>query len=207
MYGKLRYQEGRRTRALVLLGLAIALAGCAGTSLTNMWKDSAFQGPKLQNVLVVGIGKNETARRLWEDTFSAEVGKRGVKATPLNSIYAADYPDTTVLRQKVQELGFDGIVVTHAIGREKEISYTPGYVSYGPAYGPYWGGYYGAVVSPGYITTDEYLHVETRVYATGGGGKLIWTGTTETMNPSNVEQVSHEISSVLIPELAKQGIF
>ena len=88
---------------------------------------------------------------------------------------------------------------------EKETSYVPGssptyYGGYGRYYG-YGAGYYG---SSGYYTTDKNYYVETTVYSVNPD-KLLWTGTTKTINPSKVEKMVNEIADVVTDKMKKEG--
>ena len=73
----------RPIMALVVVAIAAAaVAGCASSKITELWRDPAYSGAPLHNVMVVSMSKDATRRRLWEDTFSAGLSKKGVKATP-----------------------------------------------------------------------------------------------------------------------------
>ena len=41
-------------RAL-LIAIALLLAACASTSLTNSWTDATYKGPKLKKLMVMGV--------------------------------------------------------------------------------------------------------------------------------------------------------
>ena len=61
--------------SLLLLPLLI-LGGCmANTKLTGVWKDSDYRG-RITNVLVIGVSKQETTRRLFENRFAESLAMR-----------------------------------------------------------------------------------------------------------------------------------
>jgi hypothetical protein len=84
---------------------------------------------------------------------------------------------------------------------EKETSYTPGttYGYYG-GYGRYYG--YGAAMysTPGYYTTDKNYFIETTIYSVSPN-KLLWTGTTKTVNPSKVDKAVNDIADVIVAKM------
>jgi hypothetical protein len=88
---------------------------------------------------------------------------------------------------------------------EKETSYVPGTTSgfYG-GYGMYYG--YGASFysSPGYYTTDKNYFIETTVYDVRTN-KLLWTGTTKTVNPSNIKNTINDIADLVTQKMKKEG--
>ena len=67
--------------------------------------------------------------------------------------------------------------------------------------------YYREVQQPGYTDTDKVVRHEVNIFTPQeDGGRLVWSGTGELMNPSSREEIRHEISDMVIPELSHQGI-
>jgi len=44
------------------------------------------------------------------------------------------------------------------------------------------------------------------VFTVTGGGRLIWTGTTRSVDLTSIEATTDQISRVLVPELAHAGV-
>ena len=42
--------------------------------------------------------------------------------------------------------------------------------------------------------------------ADGHGGRLVWIGRSETINPASANDLSRELTEKIIPELVKQGL-
>ncbi len=59
--------------------------------------------------------------------------------------------------------------------------------------------------SPGYLTTDEIVSVETLVYSVPDN-KLIWAGVSETFDPGKVDKVTKEIMNKATKEMKKDGL-
>jgi hypothetical protein len=88
---------------------------------------------------------------------------------------------------------------------EKETNYVPGTTTgYYGGYGRYYGYGAGMYSSPGYYTTDKNYYIETTVYSIKQD-KLLWTGTTKTVNPSKVEKAVNEIADVVSDKMRKDG--
>jgi len=78
--------------------------------------------------------------------------------------------------------------------------------SYGSFYG-YYGAVYPAVYSPDYLREDTTVRVETNVYAvTPGEGQLVWTGVSDTFNPSSADKVIDALSKLIVKELQEEAI-
>ena len=79
----------------------------------------------------------------------------------------------------------------------------------GYGWGPYWsgyGGWYSTVYSPGYLVNTTIVRLQTRLWAAEGEGKPVWTGVSESVDPSNVKSVSNEIAYMVTGELDKHGL-
>jgi len=50
------------------------------------------------------------------------------------------------------------------------------------------------------------VRLQTRVWGTEGEGKPLWTGVSESVDPSEVKALSKEISFMVTKELDKHGL-
>lgn len=204
--------------AAVMIGLGAALAigslaGCgASTNLTDMWRDPAYNAPPMQDVLVLSMRRNPAMRRAWEDGFVKEMSEHNIQATPSYRMFPDQLPDTGAVMSAVRDQGFDGLLINYPAGRDVERRYVPGYVTTQPVtYRSPWTGYYytrwRSVYEPGYVTDDQLVYNEVQLWdVRGEDDQLIWTGTTETVNPTSSRDVNKEIGEVIVPELVSQGI-
>jgi hypothetical protein len=192
--------------SIVILFSILFLAACSSTSLVSSWRnpDSKVDASQLKKVWVMCLVKDETTRRVAED----ELAKRrpGVFVPTYNEFPSSMLQNNTSgVNTKISQSGYDGIVLMRLVSKEQATSYVQG--SY-PSYYGGWYGYYGYAApyyyDPGYYRTDEYYSVETNVYSLNPD-KLIWTGITETMNPSSVETTIKEIADAIDFQMKKEG--
>jgi len=194
----------------MILSLLIAgsFASCSPvTKIEKSWMEPGAKvtpGPE-NKVLIIAMVKDETSRRVVED----ELAKR-LKATSTVSYMTL----TIEMLQAASEEAFDRMLAkgnfTHILMMrladiEKETSYVPG--SSMGYYGGYYGYYgYGAhmYTSPGYYTTDKNYFIETTIYSVSPD-KLLWTGTTKTVNPSKIEKAVNDIADVVIAKMKEDG--
>lgn len=174
--------------------LSVLLAqGCSATKVTQVWKDDAYQAGRPGSVLVVGMLKNDTARKTFESEFVKRFTERGIKATEsfrvLPAVPVESEEARAVLVQKVQELGVNAVLLSRVTARLTKEQTIPGMTittGFGMPYGPYgaWGGYAGVgftVSSSGYDqpTTQGYSHettflvLETQLFDVRAE-KLVW---------------------------------
>ena len=93
------------------------------------------------------------------------------------------------------------------------MTYIPGtayfapYAYYNTFYG-YYGTQYPVVYSPGYLQKEKKVRVETNIYFVNGApdGQLVWTGITDTLNPSNVHKVIRRLIDLVVTKMQKDDV-
>lgn len=201
-----------RRLALPLAFAILALTGCAGpsTSLTNMWRDPQF-APPMQSIMVIGVMRNPAGRRNWEDRMSEELSAHHVHAVPSYSLFPGELPDTDAVITGVQRQGFDGVMIVHPLGTESQSHYVPGYVREVPTlgydrwYGVYYN-YYRRIYEPGYVETEQVVRHQIDVYSTGADGRLVWTGTSESVDPASRDEVRVKVADKVVAELVASRV-
>jgi len=187
---------------------ALLLGGCASTSLVNQWKAPDYTGGPMRKVLVVGVTKQPSLRRVFEDEFAARLEAAGVNAVPSYTVIKEDgQADEAVLESAVQGLGADGVLVTRLVNKEQVTQISPGFYHPAPALGFYgwyssaWMGYY----EPPTVYQYDVVTAETSLYSPPQS-TLVWSGTTETFSPKDVKKETTEFAEIIIGALRKEGI-
>lgn len=199
-------------RISVLVSMVAAgLNGCASSGLVNVWMDSQFKEKPMTNILVVSIKPDIAKRRLWEDAFADAFRQRGVTATPSYRLFPNDLPDTNEILAAVAEHSYDGCLVTVKLPSDTLLQDVPGYtadslvVRYNPWKNRYFN-YYTQVYRPGYTEAHTVLRHRIEVWSTTGEGSLVWTATSEVLDPTAHNGVNQHIIGVIVGDLAKQGV-
>ena len=199
---------------LVLTLTAATLADGKSTKLVTSWKNPEYSGPAFHRILVLGMSTKPGVRADFEDALSRLVTRDGVEAVPGNTILLrpeGSKLDINYLKSQVKEFRIDAVIVSRLVEVDKSITYVPGqpympYSYYGSFYG-YHGAVYPVVYSPDYLREDTTVRVETNVYAvTSGEGQLVWTGVSDTFNPSSADKVIDALSKLIVKELQKEAI-
>jgi hypothetical protein len=200
------------TRALIAMA-ALTAAACAATSFTSTWRNPAaepgsFKGKKVAALI---ISKEEGVRYGAEDALARELTARGAVGIAAYALIPKELiQDKDKAKEFLQKADVAGVVAMRVVGKDKQITSSPGGYYGGPAYATFWGaGYYGygwgAVYSPGYVQTDTVVIVETLVYSLPQN-KLVWAAQSETTNPSKVGPFIHELVEKAAAEMKKQGL-
>ncbi len=190
----------------VLVILLAALAGgCASTSLTNQWKNPDYADGPMRRMMVVGVSQHPSVRRSFEDEFAAKLNAAGVDAIPSYYLIREEGEvDQAVLESAVQKAGADGVLIARLVKREQRAQAIHG--SYSPV-GVY-GGYHTAWMSAYELpTVHQYdvVVIETSLYS-AQQSKLVWSGTTETLAPTDVRKETARYADAIIEALRKQGV-
>ena len=201
-------------RPLFALGIAIACAtgiSCATkTEISGVWKSESPTTHPMNQILVIGIAENDTNRRIFEDSFSEELGEQGVNAAPSYRIL----PDSERLskesiQQAIRGRGIQGVLVTRLVQVDEREKYVPpktyvqpGY--YGRGLYGYYGRGYEVVHQPGYTVHTTIVRLETHLYD-ASSAELLWAAHSDTLNPKSIDDGIESVTQKLSKKLAADG--
>jgi len=186
-------------KTFFLLSLIVLMVACSpSTQITKSWTDPSWKSGSaipFKKVLVVAPFKDESSRRIAEDKIVASI-KKVTAVQSYNYIQPADTAPGK-LDIKLKKDGFDGIILMRLTNVNKSVSYNQG-TSYG--------GWYGYRYStPGYYSEDKTFYVETNFYSLDEK-KLLWSGTTSSLNPTQFDQTLDEIIKAIHSDLVQKGL-
>ena len=202
-----------------VLGIVIVLAAATllfgkSSKLIMSWKNPAYSPTKkFHRVLALGLSNKTEVRADFEDALAAELSTKGYEAVPGNTILlrpAGTQLDLNYLKEQIRANRIEAVVVSRLIKVDNTVTYVPGtaFVAPFPYYNTFYG-YYGAlypvVYSPGYLQKEKKVRVETNLYYVDGApdGQLVWTGTTDTFNPSNVHKAIKGLVNLVVTKMQK----
>ena len=204
------------TRRAALVASVALLGACAApTVLNTQWANPQFAGkPPMSSILVLGITKDPTNRRLFEDQMVAQLATRGVKAVP-SYRFAPDAGaiEQVKLEQAVKEAGVAGVLLTRVVNVTEQVNVTPGMVM-GPPMGYGFGGFYGyyggmwatSYVMPPTVYTTQHVAADTRLFETTRY-TLVWSAsTTTTPSGGSVGSMFQQFSQLIVDSMAKDGL-
>jgi hypothetical protein len=185
----------------------VFIIACAGTKLTHTWVDETYHGKPVSNILVIAVTHKEDNRQSFEDKFVAQLKVSGVEA--ISSSNVIPIPADLELKKEeilkvVKKLKNDAVIITHLVGVEEKESYTPPERDKGDYYGHY-GWAYGYTHEPGFYRTHTIVRLATHLYDVKTE-KLIWSGESESLDPSSTNQIIDDVIEVLIKDLLKNNL-
>ncbi len=193
-------------RFALLLSFALA-AGCASTKLVDSWAAPGIDASDLsfQHVVAIAAVPQVSRQRIAEDALEAAATETKVTAA-YKIVSQEDRADTARLRTVLEENGIDGAIVVELIGVKDKETYVPPRATTIPSgYYGYWRRAGAVVYEPGYTRTDTYVRVKTSLFDVAGG-KLLWSGESQTMNPTSVDKLIEEIVRAAGRDLKKRGL-
>ena len=205
---------GRRTMLIVAVLAGLAFVNGKSTKFVFTWTNPSYSGAHFHNILVLGINGKVENRAEFEDQLAAAITRPGIQAIPSYSLLPRPEStpiDMNQLRDVIGGQNIDAIVASRLIKVEKKVTYVPGqvytpYPYYGTFYG-YYGAIYPVVYSPDYLRIDKTAQIETNFYsAAKPDGVLLWTGTSDTVNPHSPLKAIDAIAKLIVQQLEKEKI-
>jgi hypothetical protein len=188
-----------KLKVLLPLSLVTLMFACApSTQVTKSWKDPSVTPETVKpfkKVLVIARINDQTSNRIAEDKLVASF-KQGV-AFPSYSILSPTDTVESKVETKLKEQGFDGLLVMKLTNVNKTLDYQPG-----TGYAGFYGARFG---EPGSLSVDQTFYAETSIYSLSPG-KLLWSGTTSTLNPTQLDKSIDDVIAAIKAELVKEGL-
>jgi hypothetical protein len=111
-----------RNRLRCLPLAVLVLAACApATEMTGVWSEPDYKAQPSSKVLVIGIGREESSRRLFESTMAEKFKSRKLQTVVSYEIWPEEAPvEEATIRKVVEEQNIDLVSVTRLVGVDKE---------------------------------------------------------------------------------------
>jgi len=205
----------RRLCVALLAAAVVALSGCAASTALNAQWVNPQAGNRLpvKSVMVMGINRDSTARRIYEDAMVAELNARGVKAVQSYKSLAGDGPaEQQAIQAAVSSVGADAVLISRTVSVSNEVRVSPGLVA-GPPWGFGWPGFYGyyhgfwsaAYAVPPSVYTVQNVLVDTRLFD-AKEYLLLWSGSSTTVPTGSMQQTIQDFAKTISATLARDKV-
>jgi len=181
---------------IICFFIGALLAGCSSLQVVETWRKPAAQG-QYKKVMILGIGNDETKRKLFEDIIVDELRRSMVTAVASHTILPdLDRTDRDGVVAAVKSAGCDAVLTTRplAVGDNTVSQQGPtgsvGYV-YGAAPMTTYGNFLKATLQATlYDTRSE---------------ELVWSATMQTFDGDRLAKVSRAMGRFFFENLRKDG--
>jgi hypothetical protein len=188
------------------------IEGCGSTQLVNLWQDPSYTVAPMHKILVMAVRKDPLIRRMWEDAFVAAADNKSTGTVLVASyqLFPNEMPEPSVMDELVAKEGIDGVLVVARMERDTLTSEMPGYTANEQVteYRPKWNIYvtrYKMVYHPSYVDTTNAVSVRTDLLLAKDQGQLVWSATSQTIDPSSRQEVRNSVVDIAIKQLRKSG--
>ena len=193
-----------------LLLATFVLSGCQTTALQSAWFDPSFTGGPMHRIAVVAVGVSPASRRLAEDVFTQRLRAQGVHGAPGWAVV----PDTAreapgPFAEAVRASGAEGLLVIRVLGVDTRTNVSTMMVTTtAPMWGPGWGStrvWATTTVPVSQVSQYNLWMVETSLYEVATE-RVVWSGVTQTVNPSDFQRDVSGFADVIIGQLAARRL-
>ena len=191
-----------------LIAAALLLGGCAATQIVNQWSNPSYTAASFKRILVIGVSKQTSIRRNFEDEFVAQLRAVGADAAPSYEFTPENGPvEESRLARAVKQAGADAVITTRLVRVEKQAEYIPGTYGPYPGFGFYrwyssaWVGFY---EPPRLHFYDIYIS-ETSLYDVRND-RLVWSGIAKTTQLDDIRSEIQGFVEVVIAALREKNL-
>ncbi len=195
-------------KCCILTFVLSLVAGCASTEIVNQWTEPDYVARPFKKIVVLGIAKEVTLRRSFEDEFVAQLRSNGVEAVPSYQIIPEEGQATEArLLKAVKQTGADAAIMTRLVRVERRTQVSPGYYDPYPVYGFYhwysagWAGFY----EPPRVYNYDVYTSETSLYDLNRD-QVVWAGTVRTTDPRDIPKEIKSYVKTVIDALKEKDL-
>ena len=187
----------------VLLLATLGMGSCTSTQVVQQWSNARYSSASFKKLMVIGVTKQASIRRSFEDEFVAQLKAAGVNATPSYLYIPQDGPvGEAVFTRALKEAGADAVIITRLVRVQQKTEIAPGYyapdpgMAVHPLYTTAWNDYY----EPPIVYRSVLYTCETVLYDTSKN-QVVWKGTAQTDSQGNVQQEIKDYAEAVIAAL------
>lgn len=193
---------------VLVSAFVVLLSGCQTTSLRSAWFDTSFTGPPMRKVMVAGAFQSLAEGRVFEDIFVEKLRAAGVDGVASHSVMLDPAKATdAAFDAAVAGSGAQGLLLVNVLGVDTrtQVSTTmaPGGMAWGR--GPWGGPPTTALVPVQRVSQYDLATVETKLFDVATR-RVVWAGTTTTLNPQSAARETPAFADIVIGELKARGI-
>jgi hypothetical protein len=191
-----------------IVSVTLALSGCStATPIVSEWRNPAYASGPFKRIMIGGPSGETSVRRNFEDEFVVQLQAAGIDGlASYRYIPENEEIDENKLKQAAQKARADAVLFVRSVKMEQKTNFGPTfpYLSFGifgSNVGASWSGLPGA---SGAYRNNEYTS-ETTLYDVAKN-ELVWTGTTKTTEPENVQTAIKSYVEAVMKALDAQNL-
>lgn len=203
---------------IVCASCLLIICGCSSVRLIDSWTNEKVLFFKPRKMMVLGVTKNLTARKIFEENLKKEFIAHNINTYESAEILDQNFTDSKKTEDEINEMitglteeGFDAIMISAVKGVDDVKNYESGYYTVGYSwwgFRRYYYTYQDIYYNPGYYTNYKIYHIETSLYNINEDNdkSLIWVGAFDIVDPQTISTTVHEYVDAVMKQLRRDGI-
>ncbi len=193
------------------------MCSCSQTTLSGSWRNPDYL-KTVTKIYIVGVSRQETQRRIFEDEFDRQLQSYGIKTvSSYKDLDNVEDVGQEFIMEKVRANGADALLMTRILNKRTEEVVYPGRIygyNYGPWYypRPYYRNYrdyyerrYDMLYEPATVSRFKVITLESNLYD-AATGELTWSAQLETVMEGSIEAMIRDFIEVVTKDLIDQGV-
>lgn len=202
-----------------LLFVLLLNSGCSSANLKGSWVNTDYKEYTPKKVLVMGITKNLTARKIFEEELSKELSLRGIVSGKGYDIFPLSFTGSQQSEVQIQReidtilgLGYDSVLITAVKGVDEKVTYDRNYGATYYHHGRFRRYYYvyqDIYYTPYYYEKYKVYHIESSLFdlkAELQKTSLVWTASFDLVDPHYIESSVEGYIKEVLKNLEKEGL-
>ncbi|SMY38307.1 hypothetical protein [Photobacterium andalusiense] len=195
-------------RLLFISLFCLLITSCASSNLTSSWVDKNYTQMPIKSTLVVAMSDNLRVRRIFEDDMVNDFRKNGVNAISSSQLFPNKLPSKNDIAGYIKANNTQTVFVAQLVNIEdKNIRYPGNNYGYGSrvSFHNYYNNSYSYIYDDSYTVSYEFVNVEFTLFDTKSH-KPIWSTSSESVDPTNMNDIIAELTDILIKNLQDNGV-
>jgi len=204
-------------RKLILLSV-LTLTGCSSANLIENWKNPDIVLFHADNVLIVGMARDQDVRESFESRLKKEFDKRNVDSMRSLDVFDVEFTasgkteeDLDNVEQSLLDKDFDAILFTKVTGSEDRQSFLKTISKWDNYQGRFKDDYLRnqkIYYDPSYYDTFKVYHVQTTLYCICEGKEraMIWRGSIDITDPRDIEKSIKDYIRLVVLAMEEQDL-
>ncbi|MFT5698722.1 MAG: hypothetical protein ACI8ZB_001577 [Desulforhopalus sp.] len=196
----------------IAVSLVLTFAACSPKAkIVSSWVDSSLQGYGANNILVIGVSRDEVHVKLFENVFVDQFDISNIQSIASYKVIGHVLkPDRKIVEAAILETGASSVLITHVVGNKSKTRNYPGTVHFLPGgyYNnmfDYYGRTYGAIYSPASSITKTTVRLESNLYD-AATASLVWSAQSDAIDPKLLRTDYERVVNVLIADMKNKGV-
>jgi len=182
--------------------ISVLVLGTVNAEMTQ--KDKQKDKVKLENIMILFVGKNYENRKLLESELTYYINDRGFQAAPsFRYLTEASIPHEETVIETLEENDFDGILVVQVVNLDVKEKWVNAKMKYGntPAT-PFFFSYYdlSRQYSVGYSTQEISYELESTLFKTSDKS-MVYTTTSKTYDRESLDMAMESYAKTTAQQL------